>query len=152
MWQKHIEKVTLPFAMETLNDCGFPCTQIQTQEVQTVMDDVRWCSREPIEIHVDLAHGKHKIGQCRTRNISLGGMFIVLPDAEVPVGATLDVCVEDPANGYVPRVLKASVVHRQPDGLGIMYRDFSIQDLRLLQSIFRHAGRNPTGPDAGTRP
>lgn len=103
------------------------------------MDEYRWSARRPIELAVNLYYKDQISEGCRTRDLGLGGMFVVYPDPGMKLNSLIEVAIRNPVNLKDSRLLPARVVHRHSDGIGIMFKDFSVQDLRLLQDIFQNA-------------
>ncbi|HED16579.1 MAG TPA: PilZ domain-containing protein [Gammaproteobacteria bacterium] len=103
------------------------------------MEEYRWSARRPIELAVNLYFKDQVTEGCRTRDLGLGGMFVVYPDPDMKLNSEVEIAIRNPVNLKDSRLLPAKVVHRHSDGIGIMFMDFSVQDLRLLQDIFQNA-------------
>ncbi len=103
------------------------------------MEEYRWSTRKPIELAVNLYYKDQVTEGCRTRDLGLGGMFVVYPDPGMKLNSEIEVAIRNPVNLKDSRLLPARVVHRHSDGIGVMFMDFSVQDLRLLQDIFQNA-------------
>jgi len=103
------------------------------------MEEYRWSTRKPIELAVNLYYRDQVTEGCRTRDLGLGGMFVVYPDPGMKLNSEIEVAIRNPVNLKDSRLLPAKVVHRHSDGIGVMFMDFSVQDLRLLQDIFQNA-------------
>jgi len=103
------------------------------------MEEYRWSTRRPIELAVNLYYRDQVTEGCRTRDLGLGGMFVVYPDPGMKLNSEIEVAIRNPANLKDSRLLPAKVVHRHSDGIGVMFLDFSVQDLRLLQDVFQNA-------------
>jgi c-di-GMP-binding flagellar brake protein YcgR len=65
-------------------------------------------------------HGKVTV---RTRNISDGGLFLVLDDVEMPpIGTEVQVRLKNQlGDGEDPPVNRAMVVRHEPDGIGLAF-------------------------------
>ena len=72
-----------------------------------------------------------------TRNISLGGMY-VLTDAAVPYGTRVDVEVVLPALGQ-SATLDAVVRWQGPDGVGVQFGSLRAREVWALNLLFRSA-------------
>lgn len=59
----------------------------------------------------------------RTRNISDGGLFLILDDIEMPpVGTEVQVRLNDQlGDGETPPINRAMVVRHEPDGIGLSF-------------------------------
>lgn len=115
------------------------------------MEEYRWSTRRPIELAVNLYYKDQVTEGCRTRDLGLGGMFVVYPDPGMKLNSEIEVAIRNPVNLKDSRLLPARVVHRHSDGIGVMFMDFSVQDLRLLQDIFQNATQNQGATNKVTR-
>ena len=84
----------------------------------------------PVEI---LSDGKTYQG--KTRDLSLGGMF-VYTDAALAFGSNLDIKLAIPAQKY-EGVLPAVVRWRSSGGVGIAFRSLRARDVHALNQLFR---------------
>ena len=100
----------------------------------------RWTERTPMNIPVDLSYAGTHAGECRTRDIGLGGVFVEAP-------GTLDLAPETPVElifklGAGDRLTKhrinARVVRVTDGGIGMMFRDFDATAFRSLQEVLRY--------------
>ncbi len=105
------------------------------------MEEYRWSERRPIELAVNLYYKDQITEGCRTRDLGLGGMYIVYPDPDMKLNSKIEVVIQNPVDVKESRLIPGRVVHRHGDGIGIMFMDFTVKDLRLLQDIFHSAHR-----------
>jgi hypothetical protein len=76
--------------------------------------------------------------RCRTRDLSLEGMYIETGTIPVPLEATLEVdcIVPDATTGPHVHRIRATVVRNGPTGIGVMFRDFGPGISRFLQQTY----------------
>ena len=74
-----------------------------------------------VEIELTLPGQKKVI--VRTRNISDGGLFLVLDDIEMPpIGTEVQVRLKNQlGDGEEPPINRATVVRHEPDGIGLAF-------------------------------
>ena len=105
----------------------------------------RWTERTSINVPVDLSYAGVQTEECRTRDIGLGGVFVVLPETvnlmeETSVELTFKL-------GATPHLTKhrinARVVRVSGDGVGMMFRDFDAIAFRSLQEVLLYNQNKP---------
>jgi len=100
----------------------------------------RWTERTPIDVPVDLSYAGMQTGECRARDIGLGGVFVALPKEislaeETPVELTFILG----EGGHVTKHhINARVVRVSQEGVGMMFRDFDAVTFRSLQEVLRY--------------
>lgn len=99
----------------------------------------RWTERTPINVPVDLIFSGIQSGEYRTRDIGLGGVYVVLPaevniDQETPVELTFKL---GSGAHLTKHSINARVVRVGADGVGMMFRDFDASAFRSLQEVLR---------------
>lgn len=99
--------------------------------------DQRWSTRTPVAMDVDLLYNGQEVA-CKTRNVSLGGVFLDMvssapPDALVELVFKLGV-----GERRTKHKMKAKVIHAEADGVGLMFRDFDAASFRALQEVVRY--------------
>ena len=97
----------------------------------------RWTERASINVPVDLSYAGKQTGECRTRDIGLGGVFVELPDEvnlaeETPVELTFKLGT---GSNLTKHRINARVVRVSKDGVGMMFRDFDAIAFRSLQEV-----------------
>jgi hypothetical protein len=100
----------------------------------------RWTERTPINVPVDLSYAGMQSGECRTRDIGLGGVFVEIPGAanlaqETPVELTFKL---GSGADVTKHRIHARVVRVAADGVGMMFRDFDAGAFRSLQEVLRY--------------
>ena len=100
----------------------------------------RWTERTPIDVPVDLNFSGIQSGEYRTRDIGLGGVYVVLP-SEVNIGAETPVELTFKLGSgaqLTKHRINARVVRVGQDGVGMMFRDFDAGAFRSLQEVLRY--------------
>lgn len=97
----------------------------------------RWSMRKSLVLDVDLVVGDGECRRGRTRNVSLGGLFVECEpvstvDRYTPVEMRVKLAEGESADGYR---LKGEVRHSSDQGIGVAFRDFTIDDMRALQQV-----------------
>ena len=100
----------------------------------------RWTERTPINVPVDLTYAGMQSGEYRTRDIGLGGVYIVMPSEgnlakETPVELTFKLGSGVQSTNHR---INARVVRIGADGVGMMFRDFDAGAFRALQEVLRY--------------
>ena len=74
-------------------------------------------------VDIDLTQSGHDTISVRTRNISDGGLFLVLDDIELPpIGTEVQVCLKNQlGDGEEPPVNRALVVRHEGGGIGLEF-------------------------------
>jgi hypothetical protein len=101
--------------------------------------DHRWSARQHLTLPVKLYNGSEPVGQGRTHNVGIGGMFVevsalngnTLP-AETPVSIAFSVT----NNGNTTHHrLPATVIWSAEEGAGLMFTDFNLETVHTLRDI-----------------
>jgi hypothetical protein len=100
----------------------------------------RWTERTPINVPVDLTFSGMQTGEYRTRDIGLGGVYIMMPGEgnivqETPVELTFKL---GSGERLTKHRINARVVRVGADGVGMMFRDFDAGAFRSLQEVLRY--------------
>ncbi len=76
-----------------------------------------------IVVDIDLTPSGQDTICVRTRNISDGGLFLVLDDTELPpIGSEVQVCLKNQlGDGEEPPVNRARVVRHEDGGIGLQF-------------------------------
>jgi hypothetical protein len=104
------------------------------------MMERRWHARAPIAMDVALYYDGLGMLRCRTRDVSLEGMFIKTGAIALPFHVPIDIVIPettDAAPGRVMHRLPAYVVRVANDGVGTMFRNLDIRAFRALQRLLR---------------
>lgn len=101
--------------------------------------DHRWSLRQPLALPVKLYQGGEPLGQGRTQNIGIGGMFVELNTLgvkELSTDADVSVAFTVTANGNTSHHrLPATVIWRGDSGAGLMFTDFNVETVHTLRDI-----------------
>jgi hypothetical protein len=103
----------------------------------------RWSQRRSLDMDVEILLNGSVLGLTRTRDVGLGGVFLLLDDGQ-PLTSDEDVdllFMSGEQEGRSRHKLRARVVRHTADGVGLMFRDFDTSAFRALQEIMRHAAR-----------
>ena len=93
----------------------------------------RWCVRKAFIMAVTLHHQGGSLTNCKTRDIGVEGVFIETDTAEVDIHAVVEVSLPISVIGAGQcRRIPATVVHKRPNGLGVMFCSF---DQRLYECL-----------------
>lgn len=96
----------------------------------------RLSERRPMTLDVLIFHQGLPMGRGRTRNIGREGMFIETEITDFPEGTTLDVEVDvDTGQGEQRVRLPALVIHRNDEGIGLMFLTFVPEIQDILQAL-----------------
>ena len=86
----------------------------------------RWSLRKPIRLDVVLHHDGAGMLRCKTRDISLEGMFIEAENPVLPVDdpVYLDFILQNDSDNKLHHI-RAKVVRVTDKGMGVMFREFN---------------------------
>jgi len=94
----------------------------------------RWSKRKPITLDVVLFHNDLGLLRCKTRDISLEGMFLDTGKVSLPVEDPVDLDFILHSNGDTRlHHIRAKVVRVTPQGAGVMFREFTPSVSHFLQ-------------------
>lgn len=108
------------------------------------MSDKREHKRKDVEARVEVLHPEIGVVKAHTRDISNGGLFLVLNEhSDYPIGSVMQIRLVDSANTDI--VFNMEVIHKQDNGLGLMFIDYTLdgkqQQMDSLRDLWR---RNKT--------
>ena len=84
--------------------------------------ELRQHDRKNIKVSVELTFLDEPYAIVNTRNISTGGMFLEVENAEkFPIGEMVSVHYLDPLNDDADTFKDAIIVHKKDDGFGICF-------------------------------
>jgi hypothetical protein len=104
------------------------------------MMERRWHARAPIELDVAIYYDGLGMLRCRTRDISLEGMFINTGAIALPYHVPVDIVIPGSADGSPGggmHRLPAFVVRVANEGVGTMFRNVDIRAYRALERLLR---------------
>jgi hypothetical protein len=95
----------------------------------------RWSMRKPITLDVVLHHGTVGVMKCKTRDISLEGMFIETDRPLLPIDDPihLDFILQNDNNKL--HHIRAKVVRTSDTGMGVMFREFNPRVSQFLRDV-----------------
>lgn len=96
--------------------------------------DHRWYERWNIRFSVAIHDASIGLIIGNTRDISQNGMFIELPDIYIDEDEELELSFAIPFSGKTkPERIRAEVVHRAVNGIGLRLKEYEFQTDRLSQ-------------------
>lgn len=95
----------------------------------------RWSLRKSIQLDVVLHHDTAGVIKCKTRDISLEGMFIETDSQTLPVDdpVYLDFILQNGDNKL--HHIRAKVVRTTDNGMGVMFREFNPRISHFLRDV-----------------
>lgn len=103
---------------------------------RTVTQERRESGRVPVAVDAILYYNSLLLTDCRIRNLSTGGAFIVTGGTYIPDRALIDLSLNVPAAG-APLRLAAQVMRATEDGIGVRLQDVNAGMLRqLIQTLY----------------
>lgn len=107
----------------------------------TTTVEQRWSQRRPVSVPVEVRNNGQIVAQSISRDIGLGGVFLILDATALDSYQDLELFFELDVNDNVTRhKLKAKLVRSATDGGGFMFKDFDTNAFRALQEIIRYSG------------
>lgn len=100
--------------------------------------DHRWSARQDMALPVKIYNGGEPLGQGRTHNVGIGGMFVELSSVEgdLPRESQVFVSFTVTANGNITHHrLPATVIWSGDKGAGLMFTDFNVETVHTLRDI-----------------
>jgi hypothetical protein len=97
----------------------------------------RYAERRPLALDVVLSYRALGFVQGRTRDVSIGGMFVETGCIQLPVNAVVQASlVLSPENGVTSNFsTEAMVVHSKTDGSGLMFNDLDQDFCGMLRRL-----------------
>ncbi len=93
-------------------------------------------TRREIAVEVDMTCDGARTPGLKTRNLSLSGVLLEPGDYALPApGAIVDLNFHAPAAQNGGRLLRARVVRASSQGLGLLFRDFGLEDFGFIQGL-----------------
>lgn len=101
--------------------------------------DHRWSSRQALTVPVKLFEGGEPLGQGRTHNLGIGGMFVEFSaprTRHLPTNAALSVAFSVTSKGNTSHHrVPATVIWSGERGAGLMFTDFNLETVHTLREI-----------------
>jgi hypothetical protein len=105
-------------------------------ESRTVNPERRNSGRVPVAVDAIVYYNSLLLTDCRIRNLSTGGAFIVTGGTFIPDRALIDLSLNVPAAG-APLRLSAQVMRSTEEGVGVQLQDVNSATLRqLIQTLY----------------
>jgi hypothetical protein len=102
-------------------------------------DDHRWSARQSLALPVKLYNDGEALGQGRTHNVGIGGMFVefsVPRGKRLPAEARVHVAFSVTSRGNTTHHrLPATVIWSHDEGAGLMFTDFNVETVHTLRDI-----------------
>lgn len=91
-------------------------------------------ARTAVALEVELVYAGRATGNYRTRNLSLGGVFLSGGDGSgPPVGAEVGLNFRTHAASERRHAMQARVARVEPAGIALIFREFNLDDFSFLQ-------------------
>ncbi len=100
--------------------------------------DHRWSARQNMALPVKIYTGGEPLGQGRTHNVGIGGMFVELSavEGDLPRESQVYVSFTVTSNGNTTHHrLPATVIWSGDKGAGLMFTDFNVETVHTLRDI-----------------
>jgi len=92
--------------------------------------------RSHVRLNVELAFPGGRTERMMTRDLSVSGFFVETKGRELPsIGTPLTVTFLSAPHHSDPYSLRARVQRQTPDGLAMIFIDFSLDDLRFIEAL-----------------
>ena len=95
----------------------------------------RWSSRKPISINVALVYDRIGLLPCKTRDLSVEGMFVRAGHVSLSEGINVDAVLTGQAHPGFQLHLPARIVRVSSDGVGLRFHNFDIDTYNLLRAV-----------------
>ena len=105
--------------------------------------ELRSSPRKRVNLEVELTHNEGVQQRCRTRDFSMGGVFLEAPVQVFPEGVNVDLAFMIPSNGEHWHAIKARVVRTTDDGMGLAFITPDVMAFRTLQEVLRLTASAP---------
>jgi len=97
----------------------------------------RWSQRRSVSLDVDVVTENSLLTNCRTRDVSLGGVFLEMKNNIVEKNQDVELVFTLAKSEAAQHKLKARAIRVTDDGIGLMFKDFDTNSFRALQEIMR---------------
>ena len=96
----------------------------------------RWSLRKDIQLDVVVHHDIAGVIKCKTRDVSLEGMFIETERPLLPIDdqVYLDFILQNDSNNRLHHI-RAKVVRITDTGMGVMFREFNPRISHFLRDV-----------------
>lgn len=101
--------------------------------------ELRASPRRQLSIEVEVGMDGEPTQLCKTRDVSLGGVFVASTSRLLNEGADLQLYFHIPGEHATRHGIRARVVRVSSDGAGLAFRDPDVTEFRTLQEILRYS-------------
>ncbi len=99
----------------------------------------RWTIRTSARLNVDLHYKDLEVVNCRTRDISLSGVYVELAELQPGLDMPVELVFKFGAAGdYTKYRVPAKIVRADGAGVGVMFRDIDASSFRALREVLKH--------------
>ncbi|MHB8453373.1 MAG: PilZ domain-containing protein [Acidiferrobacterales bacterium] len=93
--------------------------------------------RIPYVLEAMLSNGEHGFQPCKTRDISMNGVFVLTRDGSLQRDDSVELSVKVPAAAKPMQHFHAQIVHAGPDGVGLLFDHTTIEGyVPLLRLVY----------------
>ncbi len=97
----------------------------------------RDAARIPYVLEAMLSNGEHGFQPCKTRDISMNGVFVLTHDGSLQRDDSVELSVKLPAAAKSMQRFHAQIVHAGPDGVGLLFDHTTSEGyVPLLRLVF----------------
>ncbi len=98
--------------------------------------------RSTVSMEVELHFGEIILPACRTRDVSLRGVFAYC-DTRPPLGEPCEVAIHLNGAGLAPVCARGKVVRVDDDGVAIEFEELGVDDFAQLKALVFYNSSNP---------
>lgn len=95
----------------------------------------RWSSRKPVTINVALVYDRIGLLPCKTRDMSVEGMFVCTGHVSLLEGINVDAVLTGQTHPGFQLHLPARIVRVCRDGAGLRFHNYDIDTYQLLRAV-----------------
>ncbi len=109
---------------------------MQSEHLEELGNDRRWCARKMIELNVALYYDRLGLLPCKTLDMSMEGMFVNTGRIALSRHSKVDAVLTS-YNGIVSQQLRlpAKIVRVCSEGAGLQFHNFDIDTYYFLREI-----------------
>ena len=108
----------------------------------------RWTTRTEMNIDIDVATSDAILSGCETRDIGLGGVYVLTNGQALTEGQEVELTfkLKEQLEDNAAPMIRARVVRLTNDGAGMMFKDFDAIAFRSLQKVIKAIGPKSEEP------
>jgi hypothetical protein len=99
----------------------------------------RWSSRKPLSVNVALYYDRIGLLPCKTRDLSVEGMFVQTGHVSLAAGINVDAVLTGESHPGFQLHLPARIVRVCGDGVGLRFHKFDVDTYQLLRAVLSDA-------------